>query len=552
MATQDGVKRQPDQQSGGDKIDHPGIDNPGNSSTKEGQVDQSGGGGDGIPMLDEGKTIYNNLLALQGEAPKISAKDDIKFGNPPAVMSDSAMKMSDVNDMFAPKKDVPTIAADNDMTKLPELDQKVDPDKQMQKLPQMFQKLQQVRDILNFSGGGGGGGGGYGGGGGGGGGGSGGSDYTLGTNNDTVTNALGNAFCYLAAKLGFPLVIEVLFNALRGTYINVMSPANQVVTKNAVALLLDNAVTYGPDTLALYKFESIDYTDRIPPYPLPNYASIPDSYYRVYYNNPNTDPYPGWTQYNAQPPEYYYANTAIQENLAAKNTAKTVWVRNAAKDNYFYSSATEEILGTATLSLSAQLEPYFIQRTLTAAILDAILGTTTVAVQTRGQDNALGKGSGNNGGNNSNMQQFIQLLQQMLQKFQQNDLANNESKSVLDMEKAMKTNQDFTKNMGPLGKIQNIANGAFGSNQFMNLGGINNITGMLSKFGNKGGGGGGGGNQGGGGGGNQGSGGNYNAPQSTGNTTGTYAGNTYNTVQTNKNVSGLMSALGANSTSSGA
>jgi hypothetical protein len=541
MATSDGVKKQPDQQSGGDKIDKPGPDNPGNSSTKEGQVGQSSGGGEGIPMLDGGKTIFNNLLALQAEAPKISAQDDIKFGNPPAVMSDSAMTLSDVNDKFAPKKDIATIAANNDMTKLPELVQMVDQNGKMQKLPQMFQKLQQVRDIMNFAGGAGGGGGGGGGGSGGGGGGSGGgSDYTLGTNGDTITNALGNAFCYLAAKLGFPLVIQVLFNALRGNYINVMSPDNQVVTKDAVALLLDNAITYGPDTLQLYKFESIDYTDRIPPYPLPNYASVPDLYVRVYYNNPNTDPYPGWIQYNAQPP--IFVNTAIQTNISGY--ANTVWVRQKASNNYFYSSATEEQLGTATLMLSAELEPYFLNNTLTATILDQILGTTTATVQQQGQNNALGKGSGNNGGNNNNMQQFIQILQQMLQMFQKNDLANNESRSVLDMGKAMTTTQDFTKNMGPLGKIQQLANGAFGSNQFMNLGGINDVTSQLSKFGSKGGGGGGGGNQG--------SGGNFGQPQSTVPPKGTYAANTTNTNKTNQNVAGLMSALGANSTSSGA
>jgi hypothetical protein len=541
MATSDGVKKQSDQdQSGGDTIDTPGPDNPGNSSTKSGQVGQSSGG-EGIPMLEGGKTIYNNLLALEAEAPKISAQDDIKFGNPPAVMSDSAMALSDVNDKFAPKKDIPTIAANNEMTKLPELAQMVDQNGKMQKLPQMFQKLQQVRDVLNFAGGaggGGGGGGGNGGGGGGGGGSGSGSDYTVGTNADTITSALGNAFCYLATKLGFPLVIQVLFNALRGTYINVMSPDHQVVTKNAVALLLDNAVTYGPDTLDLYKFQSIDYTDRIPPYPLPDYASVPNLYVRVYYNNPNTDPYPGWTQYNAQPPQF--VNTEIQASVSGY--ANTIWVRNPAKANYFYSSATEEMLGSATLMLSAELQPYFLNNTLTAAILDQILGTTTAVVQEQGQNNALGKGSGNNGGNNGNMQQFIQILQQMLQKFQQNDLANTESRSVLNMSKAMTTTQDFTKNMGPLGKIQQLANGAFGSNQFMNLGGINDITGQLSKFGSKGGGGGK----------NQGSGGNFGQPQSTTPPKGTYAANTTNTTKTNQNVAGLMTALGANSTSSGA
>jgi hypothetical protein len=533
MAKQsDGVKKQSDSdQSGADSIDHPGIDNPGNSSTKKGQVGQSGSSGQGISMLDQGKTIFNNSLALQQQAPKITAQDDIPYGNPPAVMSSDSMKLSDVNDMFAPNKDIPTIAGNNDMTKLPELAMKVDPQMMMQKLPQMLKKTQKARDIMNSAGGVGMGGGG-----------SGGmpqmSDGNSGTVEPIVTEALSGALSYLSNKLGFPLVIEVLYNALKNNEFYKLSTDHQKQVKNAIAILLKKASIEGPDTLEVDKFVEPAFGPAVPPNIVNSYEEVPDGYITVYYNEQSEDPFPGYIQYN-DPSLVQTTNT-----INSSAYSKIVWTKRTELD-YFYSSSSEQQYSTAEISLSNKLEPYFVQRTLTAEILDIILGQTNLQTQEQGQNDSLGKGSGKNGGNNNQMQQLLGQLQGILSMFKQ-----QLPTTVLNQQSMQKTLEDFTKNVGPLNKIAEEANGAFSTNQFMNLGGIQNITGMLGKFGSKGGGGG-GGNQGGGQGGGAASGSvGYTPPYIPGKLTGTFAANSYNTTKTLDNVSYLMTILGANNITS--
>lgn len=451
---------QKDKSTGG-KIDKAGPDNPAVTNHES----------DNENAFEDGMRIFFNQT-LDQEKPDVT-KDNNDYGSPADATEKQAKKLEDVRDKFAKNADKPTTASgDKGEKDLSKILQKVDPQQKAQVLPQLFKQMQQMQSILNMGSGMGGGGGG------------GGQQQPpsilpagiVTVMQDSFTGAL----AILVRKHGFESVIEVMLYALENNRIYDINPIFRNIVKNAIANLIKAALYFGPLNIPISQYDQVVFGLKVPS-PLIDRKDVPDYYYKVYYLDPTSDPYPGYQRWES--PDF----------------TKIVYTMRDPK-SYVFTTPAEEIYSISETEIAEDLEMYFVTvgqgsnkkyvNILTGIILNDILIKQCYNIENNTMDANMGNNAGNNmnnqqagGSGGSNMAQMLGgLLQQLMSKLQQEQLP----KSVLNQGDIQKVMQQFQKDMGFNNQLFEMAKGALGGGnplQSMLGGDMGGMGGMGGMFG---------------------------------------------------------------------
>jgi len=282
--------------------------------------------------------------------------------------------------------------------------------------------------------------------------------------NKTVTNALSGALIALSNKYGFETVLTIFDSVLSNNGINNILPQYQNMVKEALSNLVQAVIKNGSITeIPELPIPVLVYGKTVPT-PLYIQEQIPDLYIQQYYT-PETDPYPGYIQWLGPSGDYIY-------------TMRT-------PTQYPYSSATEDIQGTAQQELVIALTPYFIV-TVTPNILSVtILNTILTQSQTNTQNNGYEKSLGNNASTNimSFLPQLLGVAGTIIKAAQSNYLPQ----SVLNVGSINTSLQKFSKNLAMVKQMQSISVGAFAPpsalSLLQSLTGLSGLSGLTSALG---------------------------------------------------------------------
>jgi hypothetical protein len=454
------------------------------------------------------KNVFHGVKNSDGKKPSLT---DPKYADAPFVDTDDGKSLEDVKTKFAPNADKPTSAsAEKGQKKLPEIMQKVDPQKKAQVIPEMYKQMQQLRNVLNAGAASGGGGGG---------------DQNQnnqgnpGGGNATVNpfleDALTGAFANFSKKYGFERVIQVILSVLVDGGLEKIDSIYKQIVINATLNFIKMALYYGPDNIPVTQYElvpEITSSSNIPTN-IVEYSEVPSLYVRQWYVL-ETDPYPSYIEW--QSPD---------------GATKIYTVNDSV---FYFSSSNEELYYTLEIGLTTDLDIYFsnfyilVQGVptyyiLTPKILSDILNKYALIAEQKNIDYSLGKDAGsgiaddsqnlNNSGNQGGgggggMGQMMGMLQGQLggklKDHMQNIMQKQLPKSVNDQQKVQKNIQLSTQDMANNKKGFDSIEKMFGQDSGGNLGGMD-LQSMMKGFQSGGGGssgsGAGGGSSGGGGGG---------------------------------------------------
>lgn len=499
------------------------------------------------------ENVFHGVKNSDGKKPE--KINDAKYADAPFV--DDGKTLEDVKQKFAPNSEKPTSAsADKGQKKLPEIMQKVDPQKKAQVIPEMYKQMQQLRNVLNAgaaSGGGGGGGG----------------SPNPGQNNQgnvvlgnsvvspILEDALTAAFVNNSKIYSFERVIEIILGVLENGGVDKIDTIYRQVVINATINFIKMALYYGPKDIPVSTYELVPPISPliIPPPNVVDIKLVPDMYVRQWYVI-ETNPYPSYIEWESP------------------DGLTKVYTINDSK--YYFESSSEEIFYTIETGLTEDLMPYFAEPVfqgvliattvevpvLTPRILSDILNKYSSKIEIYNIDTSLGKntgqgiandsqglnnqgnqggGGGGMGGLGSMMGMLQGQLGGKLKDHMQNIMQKQLPKSVNDKQKINKNIQLSTQDMANNKKGFDAVQKMFGQDSNGGVGGMNlqdMMKGFQSGGGGTGAGGGGsgaGGGSSGGGGGGAGSG----IPSGSGPYTG---GDVSNTGLTQ--ISSLLSVLG--------
>lgn len=378
-------------------------------------VDTPGAANPGLNTA--GYSFHNIGLKLN----PFNTKDD-KYNNAQFTENNSGKKdIKTAREQFAPNADLPTTASADPSQKLPEVLNQVDPQKLSMGLMQLFSALAMVRNLMNSA--------------------------SPAPRRKTITDALSGALCILTKEFGFDRVIEVMNAALENDGLNIISPDYQEIVKNAVAELIAKAAKFGVNNIPIKTYPIIQYpvVNRLV---LPGLIVdvVPDLYLQQYYPI-ESDPYPGYIHY-------------MKDNTS-------VFVKRVVNQPT-YTSADEEIYAVCEQELAEDLRPHFVNKDLTAELLNLYLNKQDNNVQNNGMEKAMGKNSG------VNIMGLLPQLLGILGSVVNNTLSQHLPVSVLNQGAINQSMEKFSKNMAQLKKMKADSLPAF------NLpGGLSNMIGAL-------------------------------------------------------------------------
>jgi hypothetical protein len=422
------------------------------------------------------KNVFHGVKNSDGEKPK--GLNDAKYADAPFV--DEGKTLEDVKTKFAPNADKPTSAsAEKGQKKLPEIMQKVDPQKKAQIIPEMYKQMQQLRNVLNAgaaSGGGGSGDQGQN------------NQGNAGGGNAIVSpfleDALTGAFVNISKLVGFEKVIAILLMILDNGGIDQISSIYRQIVINATLNFIKMALYYGPNDIPVTTYNLVpEVTSLTTPENIVDYSSVPDLYTRQWYTIEN-DPYPAFIEW--------------------KSPDETITVYTKNNSIYYFESSNEEIYYTIETGLTTDLKDYFVINfgifILTPKILSDILDKYALIVEQYNIDASLGKGAGegvsndsqnlNNqngggGGGGSGIGQMMGMLQGQLggqlKEHMQNITQKQLPKSVNDTQKVNKNIQLSTQDMANNKKGFDAVQKMFGQDSGGGMGGMN-LQDMMKGF----------------------------------------------------------------------
>lgn len=381
-------------------------------------VDTPGAANPTTPLGYQGNMNFHNIgLKLN----PWNTKDD-KYNNAQFKENNSGKPdIKTAREQFAPNADLPTTASADPSQKLPEVLNQVDPQKLSMGLMQLFSALAMVRNLMNSA--------------------------SPAPRRRTITDALSGALCILTKEFGFDRVIEVMNTALENDGLDIISPDYQEIVKNAVAELIAKAAKFGVDKIPIKTYPIIQYpvNNRIV---LPGLIVdvVPDLYLQQYYPI-DADPYPGYIHY-------------MKDNTS-------VFVKRIVNQPT-YTSADEEIYAVCERELAEDLRPHFVNKDLTAELLNLYLNKQDNNVQNNGMEKSMGKNSG------VNIMGLLPQLLGILGPVVNNTLSQHLPVSVLNQGAISQSMEKFSKNMAQLKKMKADSLPAF------NLpGGLSNMIGAL-------------------------------------------------------------------------
>lgn len=450
-------------------------------------------------VLKNGTLIHHKKV--EQEAPKLTG--EVKYANPP-VQKNEPKKLSDLREKVAPNADKPTSASvDKQQQKLPEIMQKVDPQKKAQIIPEMYKQMQQLRNVLNAGAASGGGG-------------SGGDQGqnpqgNVGGGNAAVNpfleDALTGAFVNLSKIVGFEKVIFIILFVLDNGGLAKIDSIYQQVVINATLNFIKMALYYGPNDIPVTDYQLVpEITSLGVPGDIVSIQDVPDLYVRQWYPL-EYNPYPAYIEW--------------------KSPDETITVYTVNSSKYYFESSNEELYFNIETGLTNDLRDYFVINfgvyVLTPKILSDILDKYALIAEQYNLDASLGKGAGeglsqdqqslNNagsggGGGSNPLGQMMGMLQGQLggnlKDHMQNIMQKQLPNSVNDKQKVQKNIQLGTQDMANNKKGFDAVQKMFGQDSGGNMGGMNlqdMMKGFQSGGGGSAGGGAGGGSSGGGGGG---------------------------------------------------
>lgn len=381
-------------------------------------VDTPGAANPTTPLGFQGNMNFHNIgLKLN----PWNTKDD-KYNNAQFKENNSGKPdIKTARDQFAPNANLPTTASADPSQKLPEVLNQVDPQKLSMGLMQLFSALAMVRNLMNSA--------------------------SPAPRRKTITDALSGALCILTNEFGFDRVIEVMNTALENDGLDVISEDYQDIVKNAVAELIAKAAKFGVNNIPVKTYPIIQYpVDNRLVLPGLIVDVVPDLYLQQYYPI-EADPYPGYIHY-------------MKDNIS-------VFVKRVVNQPT-YISADEEIYAVCEQELAEDLRPHFVDKDLTAELLNLYLNKQDNNVQNNGMEKAMGKNSG------VNIMGLLPQLLGILGPVVNNTLSQHLPVSVLNQGAINQSMEKFSKNMAQLKKMKADSLPAF------NLpGGLSNMIGAL-------------------------------------------------------------------------
>lgn len=401
-----------------------------------------------------------------------------KYANP-KVADEEFKKVKDLREKVAPNADKPTsAAADKKQKKLPEIMQKLDPQKKAQIIPEMYKQMQQLRNVLNAGAASAGGGGNQGQNG----------QGNVGSGNAAINpfleDALTGAFVNMTHLIGFEKVIAIILSVLQNGGINKINILYQQVVINATLNFVKMALYYGPTNIPVTQYElTPEATLSSTPSIVVLDEDVPDLYVRQWYALDN-DPYPAFIEW--------------------KSPDETITFYTENHSVYYFESSDEEIYYNLETDLTKDLKNYFFINfgvyILTPEILSDILDKYAIIVEQYNLDASLGKnagagisqdqqglnaaGSGGGTGNNPLGQMMGMLQGQLggkLKDYMQNILQKQLQKSVNDKQKVQKNVQLTTQDMANNKKGFDAVLKMFGQDSNGGFGGMN-LQSMLKGF----------------------------------------------------------------------
>jgi hypothetical protein len=203
------------------------------------------------------------------------------------------------------------------------------------------------------------------------------SNSSSGAQDETTKNALTDAMKYLANKLGLRVVLDEFSRALSNGGFQTLSTRNQGVVQEAVSQLLKDISDNGKETDLPHFTPTPTIVKMGPgvPVPLPIVGVPKDLYVQQYYEL-GSNPYPGFIQWKGPNGDYVYTKTPSTEPT--------------------YQSAEEHIYDVAFSGLGKTLEPFIVNKKLTAVILEQTLNVCLENIKKTGMEAAMGKGSSSN------------------------------------------------------------------------------------------------------------------------------------------------------------
>ena len=420
-------------------------------------------------VMKDGTLIHHPKV--EQEPPKLTG--EVKYANPPAQKKEPK-KLSDLREKVAPNADKPTSAsADKQQQKLPEIMQKVDPQKKAQIIPEMYKQMQQLRNVLNAGAASGGGG-------------SGGdqgqnSQGNVGGGNAAVNpfleDALTGAFVNLSKIVGFEKVILIILFVLDNGGLEKIDSIYQQVVINATLNFIKMALYYGPNDIPVTKYNLVpEATSTTTPSNVIDYKDVPSLYVRQWYPL-DYNPYPAFIEW--------------------KSSDETITVYTKNDSVYYFENSNEEIYYTIETGLTVDLRDYFVINfgvyILTPKILSDILNKYALVAEQYNLDMSLGKDAGsglsqdqqnlNNSGNQggggggNQMGQMMGTLQGQLggklKEHMQNIMEKQLPKSVNDKQKVQKNIQLGTQDMANNKKGFDAIQKMFGQDSGGGMSGMN-------------------------------------------------------------------------------
>lgn len=444
------------------------------------------------------KNIFHHKNVLEQEKPKLK---DPKYADAPFVDADQGKKVDDIREKLAKNAEKPTSASsDKKDDQLPQIMQKVDPQKKAQVIPEMYQQMQQLKNILNAGAASGGGGG---------------SNQqqneqgTLTVGNSVVSSvlddALAGAFVNFSKLTPFTNVISIILSVLDNGGLEKINSLYQQTVINATLNFIRLALYYGPNDIPVTTYQLVpDPKTTATPDKVVEYSEVPSMYVRQWYAL-ETNPYPshitwvssdGKTKLYTLNDSYYYFETSSQEiyyitESGLTNDLKKYFVFDLSIQKIF--TLTPEILSDVLDKYALIIEKYNIDVSLGKDVGDG------VAQDSENLNNQNQQGGGGGGG--SGIGQMMGMLQGMLggqlKDHMQNIMQKQLPKSVNDTQKINKNIQLSTQDMANNKKAGDSIEKMFGMDSNGGLGGMN-LQGIMQGF-QSGGGGSSGGSSGGGG-----------------------------------------------------
>lgn len=242
-------------------------------------------------------------------------------------------------------------------------------------------------------------------------------------------NSLTGALSILANKYSFFQVVDTFNKALENDQINKIDKEYRNIVKNALANLYKNYAEYSEGNLPY--FIPIAIVEFFGPEPTPLVDVVPSLYIQQYFY-PDQDPCPGY----------------IKWVLSQDDDTEIVVYTSRKLGDPYYVSADEEIYATSEKTLAEDLDPYVRDINLTAEILNDILSSVVVVVETTKKEKTNGVDSSQNtmnllmqlagyAGTITNLQQQVQL-----------------PVSVLNQSSIKKTQNKFMENIGKLREMK--------------------------------------------------------------------------------------------------